>query len=490
MTSVLVLGVCAAGLVFAICLVILTCVLWKYVTLKKAEKQDAESNDRKEGLPSESIKTPDFAIPVYYYKVQPELKGRTRSAEFDTTDGERKLIPQRTSASHIGFTEHDIRQLKKEKLLLNVHPSPKKRKVSASRLETKAEEVRSKIERQMMSHLRKQRKKESRLSEEGHLSVSSCDISSEESEKSEELFDSASIGSGRRKIGRRRKLKSTEFEAKYKNEGKITLACEYCEEEKVLKIHVKKLSGIAARREITETNPYVQLFLEPGKKQKQKSKYHKETKDADIDESFQFVDISKEDLNKYKLKIKVLNHGRFRKSEILGEVDIEISAFELKAKATYDVDLFVKKPESFYSSINVTLSHQATFSKLEVTINEVKHLPKKGQFNPDSFVVVTLYKEDEVAKKNTIVQRNTRDPVFNKTFDFFVITDNQTPLNTFSLVVTVINHSLIGHNSIIGHVVFSLSSSQDSAAEHWRDAQNEPYQRISRWHSLQASDEV
>lgn len=58
--------------------------LWKYVTLKKAEKQDAESNDRKEGLPSESIKTPDFAIPVYYYKVQPELKGRTRSAEFDT----------------------------------------------------------------------------------------------------------------------------------------------------------------------------------------------------------------------------------------------------------------------------------------------------------------------------------------------------------------------------------------------------------------------
>lgn len=78
---------------------------------------------------------------------------------FLQTDGERKLIPQRTSASHIGFTEHDIRQLKKEKLLLNVHPSPKKRKVSASRLETKAEEVRSKIERQMMSHLRKQRKK-------------------------------------------------------------------------------------------------------------------------------------------------------------------------------------------------------------------------------------------------------------------------------------------------------------------------------------------
>ena len=109
----------------------------------------------------------------------------------------------------------------------------------------------------------------------------------------------------------------------------------------------------------------------------------------------------------------------------------------------------------------------------------------------DPFATVTLYEEDSMETKRTHTQHKTKNPVFNESFDFDVTTDVSTPLNVLSLVVTMSTTStLIGREEILGHVIFSLTSPQQEAIDHWKMVQNQPHKRHIVWHKMLDHDEL
>ncbi|XP_057292890.1 synaptotagmin-7-like [Hydractinia symbiolongicarpus] len=301
----------------------------------------------------------------------------------------------------------------------------------------------------------------------------------------DDVYDSTSVGGPRTRLSRTRGAsnKSEQKKISYRKAGIISFTTLYNEDEHILEVHIIRLTDLSAKRQLSEVNPFVRVYLEPGKKQKQNTKYQKETRNPYINETLTFSDLSVDDLAKHKIKMKVYHHGILRRSEIMGEVDVALSSINIQLKEQFDVDLFIKRSESTSASLNITLCHQATYSKLEVIMHEAKNLAKKSSsLNP--YASISLFKENSTEKKDTTTKRKTRNPTFNECLDFDITTNPSTPLEVFSLAVTLFNHNLVGKDDVLGYVIFSSSSPQESAADHWREVQNEPHKRITKWHHL------
>ena len=80
--------------------------------------------------------------------------------------------------------------------------------------------------------------------------------------------------------------------------------------------------------------------------------------------------------------------------------------------------------------------------------------------------------------------------MFNESIEFDIRTDFSRPLSVFTMVATINSASLMGKNDVIGHVIFSLNSPQNSAANHWKLVQDVPHRYHSEWHSLLDPDDI
>uniref|UniRef100_A0A7M5V9H2 C2 domain-containing protein n=2 Tax=Clytia hemisphaerica TaxID=252671 RepID=A0A7M5V9H2_9CNID len=148
--------------------------------------------------------------------------------------------------------------------------------------------------------------------------------------------------------------------------------------------------------------------------------------------------------------------------------------------------------ESSLASVSILLCHQATYNKLEVTVQKACNLPRIGMGGqPSTYATVQLFKEDSVDKKDIVVKRNSRDPVFKEMVEFDVNIDANCPLSRYSLVISLIHKAgIVGRDEILGHVIFSISSPQKSAAEHWKFICDTPHQHLEQSHSLVDPDEL
>ena len=132
-------------------------------------------------------------------------------------------------------------------------------------------------------------------------------------------------------------------ERTYKKAGKIDFTTEYKKEEKAFEVHILRACNLAPKRDIDEVNPYVKVYLVPGKKQSQATRWLKATKEPFINESFIFTELTKEYIDKYRLKLRVKNNKI--KKEILGEVEIALKEIDLGKKENFKMDLWKKRSE-------------------------------------------------------------------------------------------------------------------------------------------------
>lgn len=110
-------------------------------------------------------------------------------------------------------------------------------------------------------------------------------------------------------------------------------------------------------------------------------------------------------------------------------------------------------------------------------------------FFQDHYVTVMLFKETTTTRKNTVTKRNSRHPIFNEKLEFDIATDSTKLLSKYKLVVTVNNAGRF-KDEVLGHVIFSLTSPQATAAQHWKRVQEKPHECHSQWHSLVDPDEL
>ncbi|XP_065666865.1 synaptotagmin-7 isoform X1 [Hydra vulgaris] len=300
------------------------------------------------------------------------------------------------------------------------------------------------------------------------------------------------IGPEHRRIADRRSIKNSGLPSHihairtYKKSGKIYFSITHVHHEKVLHVDVQRVMIIGSKRDIADTHPFVQLYLIPGKKQKQTTKFQKATKEPVFNELIVFTDVEKSELEGYRLKLKVLSYSRLRKNDLLGEVEMSLGSIDNHLKESFNLDLFLKRSQNSLASLHVSLCHQATYNKLEVIVKEARNLTK----SISSYVTLSLFRESSIERKDTLIKRNCRDPVYEESLEFNISTDFSKPLTTFTLVATINNVTLVGKDVVIGHVIFSLTSPQKSAADHWKRVQDTPHRYHSEWHSLIDPDEI
>ncbi len=101
-----------------------------------------------------------------------------------------------------------------------------------------------------------------------------------------------------------------------------------------------------------------------------------------------------------------------------------------------------------------------------------------------------MCRESQWEKKETKIRRNTRNPTWQETHMMDVVTSGSDPLSIMSLIITVVSHSLMGKDEIMGHVIFGLDSLESEAVSHWRELEEAPHTRITRWHRLINPEEI
>ena len=294
---------------------------------------------------------------------------------------------------------------------------------------------------------------------------------------------------GKRRLAKRRSQNSVK--RTYKKVGKVAFTTKYTERDSNLEVHLIRAYDLVPKRQDADVNPFCRLYLVPGKQQKLNTRFLKGTRKPVFDERMTFNNISRRDLEKFRLKMKVYNHERMKKNELIGEVDVALSSIDPDAKETFDVPLFHQRSESSLAELKIALCHQATINKLQVVIMSAKRLPKIGvSGTPNTCVSVTFFSDHGTIKQKTETVRNTKEPQFNTSFDFGVYTNAQFPLTTNTLVVTVHHLSIFGQEEILGHVIFSHQSPQRNAKIHWDKVQNSPHVQHEESHFLLDPDEL
>lgn len=100
---------------------------------------------------------------------------------------------------------------------------------------------------------------------------------------------------------------------------------------------------------------------------------------------------------------------------------------------------------------------------------------------PDPYVKVWLMIDGKkVQKRKTKVHQKTLDPVFN---DFFVFDVPFETIRHASLLISVMDHDLIGTNDLIGQILLGCKSSPQEA-KHWNEMLTKPRKSIEKWHML------
>lgn len=125
--------------------------------------------------------------------------------------------------------------------------------------------------------------------------------------------------------------------------GKVSFKTRYIPEEKRLEVLLVRAFDLGQSKELGEVNPFIRLYLLPGKKQKQSTKVKKRTKEPYFNEKRVFYDISGEDKTSHRLKLKVYSAEAITRNELLGETEIALNSLRCNEDESFCFDLFMSK---------------------------------------------------------------------------------------------------------------------------------------------------
>lgn len=154
----------------------------------------------------------------------------------------------------------------------------------------------------------------------------------------------AEVRKARRRMANRRGPRGQE-KRKYTKTGKISFTTSYQADEQKLEVMVIRAFDLGKRKEHDFVNPFVRLYLLPGKKQKQHTRVKRRTKEPYFNEKRMFYNISEYDLKSYRLKLKVYSREAIAKNELLGETEFALGSLNLAQKESFVFDLFMAKDE-------------------------------------------------------------------------------------------------------------------------------------------------
>uniref|UniRef100_A0A8C5PY23 C2 domain-containing protein n=1 Tax=Leptobrachium leishanense TaxID=445787 RepID=A0A8C5PY23_9ANUR len=110
--------------------------------------------------------------------------------------------------------------------------------------------------------------------------------------------------------------------------GLIHLSTEYMKEAKRLRVKLVSAENLYPLNQDPKTiSCFTVMSLQPGKLQKQRSTIIRRSRNPIFNEDFYFEEVEKEELDTWKLRVKVLNRGSgMRRDHLLGHIELLLSA--------------------------------------------------------------------------------------------------------------------------------------------------------------------
>ena len=127
--------------------------------------------------------------------------------------------------------------------------------------------------------------------------------------------------------------------------GQLCFTIQYFPDKKKLEVTIKRAFDLGKNLDRDQMNPFLRLYLLPGKKQKQHTRVKRKTKDPFFNERRAFYNLSEKDLVSHRLKFKVYNREAMTVNGLLGETDITLSSLIPNEKQSFTVDLMLTKEQ-------------------------------------------------------------------------------------------------------------------------------------------------
>ncbi|XP_075265196.1 synaptotagmin-7-like [Convolutriloba macropyga] len=193
-------------------------------------------------------------------------------------------------------------------------------------------------------------------------------------------------------------------------------------------IKARNVGGIFKSSQKDQLRIYCKVCLVPGKQQKQHTNDVTGTQDPVFKEAFLFKGLSKANLEKCKIRIRVYNKcSRLKRDEFLGEASFSLLNLPDNEMFKLWCDLTPKSGIENLGSLTVSLCLEKTAGILTVNVIKGKDLPRNLLTGaPDPYVKVLVVQESRaVLMKKTKVKRKTTCPVFKEVFTFHISTSQE-----------------------------------------------------------------
>lgn len=261
--------------------------------------------------------------------------------------------------------------------------------------------------------------------------------------------------------------------------GRLTFSLAYSKEENKLELHFLNATDLPMRNNALVDSYAIVSLVAPTKKQGRETKVHKKTCNPIFDEKYVFKNVCEVELLKSHLKFEVRNRLSNIKSELLGEVVVQLSEEGLFEGKQLSRNLVTKvSRKECQGEILISICHKATSAELSVTVAEIRGL--KQSFLSAPRVSVELIRSSATLNR----QWRKTSVTYDKPFTFPVATDSSRTLQSFSLLFKVYYHDIIRGDDVIGHVKLAKDARLQSEIDHWSAVASSPHQFVARWHKL------
>ncbi|OAF69555.1 Synaptotagmin VIII [Intoshia linei] len=268
--------------------------------------------------------------------------------------------------------------------------------------------------------------------------------------------------------------------------GQLQYSLEYDFQKNELTVGVKQGMDLPAMDMGGTSDPYVKMYILPGKKKKFETKVHRKTLNPVFDETFIFKDIVYAEIGSKTLVFAIYDFDRFSKHDRIGQIHIPLGQIDLcnqieEWKKIQNPDSDSEKNK--LGDICFSLRYVPTAGKLTVVVLEAKNLKKMDVGGlSDPYIKLSLMQNGKrLKKKKSTIKKYTLNPYYNESFSFEIPREQ---IQRVSLIISAVDYDRIGTSEAIGMVHLGVGST-GSALRHWSDMLSNPRRPIAQWHTLQ-----
>ncbi|XP_069866053.1 synaptotagmin-8 [Dipodomys merriami] len=264
--------------------------------------------------------------------------------------------------------------------------------------------------------------------------------------------------------------------------GRVLLSLEYDFGSQEIKVGLKRAADLRAEG---SADPYARLSISTQAGRGHESKVHRGTLCPVFEETCRFP-VSREELPRAALQVRLLDFRRFSEHEPLGELHLPLAAVDLQhvLERWYQLGPPGTAEPERSGELCLSLQYVPGSGRLTVVVLEARGL---GPRLAEPYVKVQLVLNHRKWKKRTTSPRKgTAAPYFNQAFSFPVPVSQ---IQSVDLVLAVWARGPHLRAEPVGKVLLGARAS-GQPLQHWADMLAHARRPITQWHSLRPPREV